>query len=109
MYTASTLLYRTMYRPSTIIQDVVILYAGLVCLIVLFVPKVIVIWQQDGLKNSRTLSVTSHNDDLHHQFGGVGNHLAGRMDGMGSVGSVATFGFGGRDGGMGVMGETAAV
>lgn len=109
VYTASTLLYKTVYRPSTIIQDVVVLYSGLVCLIVLFVPKLIVMRQQDRLENSRTLSVISQDDDLHHQFGGVGNHLAGRMERMGSVGSVATLGFGGRGGGMGVMGETAAV
>ncbi|KAG0279275.1 hypothetical protein BGZ95_001750 [Linnemannia exigua] len=94
MYTASTILYRTMYRASSIIQDVVILYAGLVCLIVLFVPKLIVMWQQSSLGDSRTPSSTTNNrslnqnDDLHHIFSS-----RKRMDSPGGVGS---FGVGGR-------------
>ncbi|KAF9148954.1 hypothetical protein BG015_009276, partial [Linnemannia schmuckeri] len=109
IYTASTLLYRTMYRPSTIIQDVVILYAGLVCLIVLFVPKLIVIWQQDGPENARTLSgITNHGDDLHHQFDGIGNYIGGRMDRMVSVGSIASPGFCSRNGGGTGVDDTAA-
>ncbi|KAF9124977.1 hypothetical protein BGW39_007764 [Mortierella sp. 14UC] len=82
MFTASTLLYKTMYRASSIIQDVIILYGGLVCLIVLFVPKLIFMWQQSCLGDSRTLSnsntrTISLDDDLHHIFDGQGG--GGRM------------------------------
>ncbi|KAF8937600.1 hypothetical protein BGZ47_008950 [Haplosporangium gracile] len=62
-----------------------------------------------GQENSRTLSdVTNHDDDLHHQFGGIGNHIGGRMARMGSVGSIASLGFGGRSGGGTGVGDTVA-
>lgn len=108
MYTVSTLLYKTMYRPSTITQDVVILYAGLVCLLILFVPKLLVMWQQHRLEKSRTSSATNEHedeDDLHHRLGGIGNHIGemvgrigsvGSIGKMGSVGSTGSFGMGGR-------------
>ncbi|KAF9912994.1 hypothetical protein EC991_005862 [Linnemannia zychae] len=98
VYTVSTILYKTMYRASTIIQDIIILYAGFVCLIVLFVPKLLVMWQQRSLSNSRSFGSSDSGalnpeDNLHRIFGGGG--------GSGSGGS-------GGDGGSGGMGISAS-
>ncbi|KAG0285140.1 hypothetical protein BGZ96_010544 [Linnemannia gamsii] len=114
MYTVSTLLYKAMYRPSTITQDVVVLYAALVCLIVLFVPKLLVMWQQHRLESSRASSATTeheYDDDLHHRLGGIGNHIGEMAVTIGSVNSIGrkgSFGMSGRGGGgSGSVGNSA--
>ncbi|KAG0212147.1 hypothetical protein BGX33_003840 [Mortierella sp. NVP41] len=97
LYVTTTVLNGGMYRTSTIIQDVVILYGGFVCLAALFGPKVIEMLKQRRMNrrhlrlclSETRITIHSHEDvhggdlgtrstrtsivgDLHGEGGGRG-------------------------------------